>query len=232
MLGAAIAVASVTAAPSQASAQCMAGTPNCSQVTPTAKGMIGLGLIGAELGLIIPALIQEATGTNEWWPYLVFPLVGAAGGIIGGYFMEEATVSSPEVDVIFMAIGMALVVPAVVGTLALTAYDPGDTATRMEEEDLPPLDDSEEEAYDSGSSGGDAAPASETAPASEGASLRTRVQQLLAGGPGILRFDGPRILVAVPVVGRMSTYTESEHEALPGLARSTDVFIPVISGAF
>ena len=44
------------------------------------KGTVGLGLIGAELGFAIPALI----GVEEIWPYIVFPTVGAVGGAVGG----------------------------------------------------------------------------------------------------------------------------------------------------
>ena len=78
VLASAILAASLTVAPARAEAQCPPGDELCSRVTPDGKGIVGLGLIGAELGFVIPALVQEAAGTNEWWPYLVFPVVGAA----------------------------------------------------------------------------------------------------------------------------------------------------------
>ena len=125
VVAAAMLIASFEVVPGRVAAQCSAPSPTCSQVSADGKGMIGLGLIGLELGFIVPALIQEAAGTNEWWPYLVFPAVGAVGGVVGGYFVEQATQNSPEIDVAILAIGMALVVPTLVATLALTAYDPG-----------------------------------------------------------------------------------------------------------
>lgn len=233
-LAAAVWSGSLEAGPARASAQCMAGSPLCSQVSPTAKGMIGLGLIGAELGFVIPALVQEAAGTNEWWPYLVFPVLGAAGGVVGGYFMEQETVNSPEVDVVFMAIGMALVVPTLVATLALTAYDPGQDAASVGDQggDEPTYEDeTTTEAVQVEDTGGEG----EGAPAGDesgGASLmQQRVQALLAGGPGILRFDGHRILLGVPLVRRLPTFTAAESEALH-LAPQTDVNIPVLSATF
>ena len=96
-----------------------------STVRPDGKGILGLGLVGAELGLIIPAL---AGVRDEWWPYLVFPLLGAAGGAVGGWAVEQNTQNDAEVDVALMVVGLALVVPTIVGTLALTAYQPPDAA--------------------------------------------------------------------------------------------------------
>jgi hypothetical protein len=249
-------------APARASAQCVAGTPTCARVSPTAKGMIGLGLIGAELGFVIPALVQEAAGTNEWWPYLVFPVIGAAGGVVGGYFMEQETQNSAEVDVAFLAVGLALVVPALVTTLALTAYDPGEAQAHEagDEDSAPPvLEDGttteavQVEAVESEESGDETAPTeAPAAPAdtdttggsgSEGGatdaspggttSIQRRIGALLAGGPGLLRFDGHgnRVLLGIPMIRRIATFTASETDALH-LAPASDVNIPVISATF
>jgi hypothetical protein len=87
------------------------------------KGAVGFGLVGAELGAVIPALV----GLDSTWAYLVFPAVGAAGGAVAGYFVLD----KPEHvtgSVIALTAGMALVIPALVTTLALTAYSPGDDA--------------------------------------------------------------------------------------------------------
>ena len=138
MVAVAVACAALHFAPATAQAQCdpAAMPATCSHVTPDAKGIIGLGLIGAEIGFIVPALVQEAMHTNEWWPYLVFPALGAVAGGIGGWGVEQATQGQPEVDVALLAIGMALIVPTLVGTLALTAYDPNDGAQQVDEGEL------------------------------------------------------------------------------------------------
>lgn len=245
VLASAILAASLTVAPAGAAAQCPPGDELCSRVTPDGKGIVGLGLIGAELGFVIPALVQEAAGTNEWWPYLVFPVVGAAAGVVGGYFMEQETQASPEIDVAFMVVGLALVVPTVVATLALTAYDPGqdtggDYGAEPEEEptyedgtttDAVQVEGGDEfgdEPAPSGEGGGEGEPA-------EGgtSAVQQRVRGLLAGGPGILRFDGEgrQVLLGLPMIQSRSSFTAAERESLR-LAPSTDVHIPVVSASF
>jgi hypothetical protein len=83
------------------------------------KGAVGLGLIGAELGGVIPAL----AGVNATWAYILFPVVGAAGGAVGGYFLLDHA-GHAELSVVALTAGMALVIPALVATLALNTYDP------------------------------------------------------------------------------------------------------------
>lgn len=245
LLAGAIVVGSLTVAPSRAEAQCPPGDALCSRVTPDGKGIVGLGLIGAELGFVIPALVQEAAGTNEWWPYLVFPVVGAAAGVVGGYFMEQETQASPEIDVAFLVAGLALVVPTVVATLALTAYDPGQGAEgdRGEDEAPPVYEDGTtteavqvEGADEFGDEPAEGGGADEAAPASgeggETSSVRPSANPL-AGGPGILRFDGAgrQLLLGMPLVQTRSSYTVAERESLR-LVPSTDVVVPVVSASF
>jgi hypothetical protein len=232
-------IASFEVAPGRAAAQCSMPSPSCSLVTPDGKGMVGLGLIGLELGFVVPALIQEAAGTNEWWPYLVFPAVGAIGGVVGGYFMEQETRNSPEIDVAFLAIGMALVVPTLVATLALTAYEPGQEAGGQVGGEEPTFEDETTTEAVQDSEFGDEASEPESQPPTpaptEGgeSSLRVRTQRLLAGGPGILRFDGQgrQVLLGVPMISRRSTFTAEETEAL-NLPPMTDVHVPLVSATF
>jgi len=82
-IGCAVALAamvSLSAPPRTAEAQLDPANLDTVQATP--KGTIGLGLVGAELGLIIPSV----SGLNEAWALSVFPIVGAAGGALAGYF--------------------------------------------------------------------------------------------------------------------------------------------------
>lgn len=89
-------------------------------VDPDFKGAVGLGLIGAELGFVIPAV----AGMRDAWAYIVFPIVGAGGGAVGGYFGIEQGTGSAELAVATLVTGMALIIPAMVVTLSATAYDP------------------------------------------------------------------------------------------------------------
>ena len=84
------------------------------------KGAVGMGLLGAELGFVIPAL----AGAKGVWPYIVFPVIGAGGGAVGGYFLLEKGDGHPELAVGALTLGMALVVPAMVATIAATSYRP------------------------------------------------------------------------------------------------------------
>lgn len=83
------------------------------------KGKIGLGLIGAELGVAVPALI----GLDDAWAYIVFPIVGAAGGAVAGHFLIDDG-NHAELSVVVLAAGMTLVIPTLVLAAAATAYDP------------------------------------------------------------------------------------------------------------
>jgi hypothetical protein len=96
-------------------AQSDAPTP----IEATPKGKIGLGLLGAELGVAIPAII----GVDAWWAYLVFPVAGAAGGaILGHVWLDNG--NHAELSVVFLTASMALVIPTLVLAAAATAYDP------------------------------------------------------------------------------------------------------------
>jgi hypothetical protein len=89
-------------------------------LSPDFKGAVGLGLIGAELGFVVPAL----AGARDAWEYIVFPTAGAALGAVGGYFLLEKGDGHPELAVGVLVAGMALFVPAMVLTVAETAYEP------------------------------------------------------------------------------------------------------------
>lgn len=90
------------------------------QVTAGFKATIGLGLLGTELGFMIPT----ACGLDEVWSLITFPVVGAAGGIVGGYYLDRADSAAASVST--LAIGLALVVPTIVVTVGATRYSADD----------------------------------------------------------------------------------------------------------
>ncbi len=89
-------------------------------------GVSGGVIAGAELVVAVEAII----GVKPLWPYLTFPLLGAAGGGVGGYYLEDAS----EKGAVALLIGsMALVIPTILAASAARAYDPEDEGELEEE---------------------------------------------------------------------------------------------------
>ncbi|MCC7535120.1 MAG: hypothetical protein IT379_02835 [Deltaproteobacteria bacterium] len=174
-----VAAALLVADVSPASAQAVSVMGD--DLSPTGKGIAGCALLGAETVL----LIEAAAGVDAAWAYIVFPLLGAAGGGVGGFFLEDA--DQAELSVASLALGVALVIPTTILVLNATSYDPeGDEDEGEEDEEaqegaeLEAAEEAEgggdtriERPTDSGAgageSGGGAAPAPETPPAGGGA---------------------------------------------------------------
>lgn len=87
-------------------------------VTGTGKGIAGGALLGGEVVM----LTMGAFGVEETWPYLVFGGLGAVGGGVGGYFVEQNT--DPKIPMFMLAGGLGLVIPTLVVTLNATSYKP------------------------------------------------------------------------------------------------------------
>jgi hypothetical protein len=117
LIGVAVVCLGFASLPAVSRAQTSTGSPG-SPVTAGAKGTIGLGLVGAELGAVIPAL----AGVDATWAYIVFPVVGAAGGALAGYFAIDKP-DHAELSVVALTVGMTLIIPALVVTLSATAYN-------------------------------------------------------------------------------------------------------------
>ena len=112
------AVISLSVPPRAAEAQVDPAVFDDFRATP--KGTIGLALVGAELGLIIPSV----SGLNEVWALTVFPIVGAAGGALAGYFALDKPADDSETQgarksrleaasVATLVVGLAGVIPAI-----------------------------------------------------------------------------------------------------------------------
>lgn len=81
-------------------------------------GTVGLGLLGAEVGLFLtPAFNLQ----DHWWAWVLFPAVGAAGGAVAGAFAFDPGSPEPAVTASILGAGMLLAVPAVVGASALAS---------------------------------------------------------------------------------------------------------------
>jgi hypothetical protein len=88
------------------------------------KGIVGGGLLGAEVVMITESLI----GVRDGLWYAIGGGVGAAGGAVGGYFLGNSS-SDGRAPMYLMAGGMALVIPTIVLVLNATRYKPSEDAT-------------------------------------------------------------------------------------------------------
>lgn len=175
------------------------------QVAASPKGLIGLGMIGAELGFAIPAL----AGMDDLWAYIVFPIVGAAGGAVAGHFAIDNN-DKPKAAVAMLAVGIALVVPTLVITLIGTAYDPEDEGTVEDDESQEPP------------------PAPTTSTMTSANRARDRVAR--AGG-GLLRLAEGQLLMGMPGLSLVPRYSADELARFGG-TQSSEVHLSVLSGAF
>ncbi len=96
------------------------GTPGDGQLEASPKGTIGLALVGAELGAVVPALFHY----REYWAYIVGPSVGAIGGALMGWYLLDQP-NHTSVAIASLAVGMVLIIPSVIITLSGTRYSPG-----------------------------------------------------------------------------------------------------------
>jgi hypothetical protein len=130
-LVAALTAAAALAAPAPAAAQRIDPTFEGSEISSTPKGTIGMGLIGAELGLVVPAL----AGLKGWYWYVLFPAVGGVGGALAGWYVIDKP-GREKAAVAMLATGMALLLPALLVTAWKTSYDPGEDPTVVHSESL------------------------------------------------------------------------------------------------
>jgi hypothetical protein len=93
-------------------------------VSPTGKGIVGGGLLGAEVVTITESLV----GVRSGWAYLIGGVLGACGGAVGGYFVEQNSPNG-QAPMYMLAGGLALVIPAIVLTLDATRYRPEEGLT-------------------------------------------------------------------------------------------------------
>ena len=103
------AVISLSAVPHAAEAQ--GSSASFGELRATPKGTIGLGLVGAELGLIIPSV----SGLNKAWALSVFPIIGATGGALAGYFALDKP-GREKGSIAALVVGLAGVMPAILAT--------------------------------------------------------------------------------------------------------------------
>lgn len=182
------------------------------------KGIVGGALLGAEVVTIPMGL----AGVEAWWPYVVFGGVGAVGGALGGYAVEQAGPPA-EAPLYMLAGGLALVIPALVVSLNATTF------SDYEDESDPSVE------QPSG-------PPPVVPPAEGGASFQiqsdaSRTQKRAPRAPATRRaatlvgVDGGSVFVGVPGVEVRPLYSVEEQVRF-GVAQSTEVRVPVFAAHF
>lgn len=106
------------ATPSVAAAQDSAASGSTIEASP--KGTVGLGLVGAEVGLVLPA----AFGITDLWATITFPVLGAAGGAVAGYYLVDQGSDNGTMGVAMLTTGIVLAIPSLVLAMSLGRYDP------------------------------------------------------------------------------------------------------------
>ena len=189
------------------------------QIDATPKGTIGLGIMGAELGFAVPAL----AGLHDAWAFVVFPLVGAGGGAVAGYFLIDNK-DNEKAAVGVLAASMALVIPTLVLTLAMTAYDPEDEGVVRD-------DDSGDGEDEGGGDGEDAA--EEPEEESESAQHRRMRERVAAAraGAGLFRLSPRGLQLGVPGFEIAGMYNERELW-LNGSQQRTQFQVSLFTGSF
>ncbi len=220
-LAAAAAGALVSFASPDASAQTATGGDS---VSGDGKGIVGGALLGGE----VVTITMGIAGVEDAWPYLVFGGLGAVGGALGGFAVEQADPPA-EAPLFMLAGGLTLIVPALVISLnAVSKSEPVDElpATAPERAEPP-----------------QAAPGAP--PASGGGSIelgaqrdvtvpnrkvaRSRVKSFRPRGA--VDLGAERVELGVPAVQVQPLYTQQEISKY-GVAQGTEVRVPVISAAF
>ena len=114
----ALALVSSVARPSAAQDAGTLGTVEDDNGANIAKGMIGGGMLGAEIVMLTESALRLRPG----WAYLLGGAAGAAGGAYLGYVICDESTNRPPA--FLLAGGIALIIPTIMGVLTATQYEP------------------------------------------------------------------------------------------------------------
>jgi len=169
-------------------------------IEPTAKGIIGLGLLAGELVVSIEAL----AGVKKYWILAVTGIVAAGGGAVGGYFIETklSRLTASKVCVGLLAGGMALLVPTMIIVATKTRFSvKGEGTTEVEVV--------KEKA--GGEAAGEAAPEKKEGPAPEKKEGGATASRLEEPAPlALLNVTRSRVALAVPLLQVAPAFDEKE----------------------
>lgn len=197
-----------------------AGDARADNVGHDAKGVVGGGLLGAE----IVTITEGIAGARPWWAYLVGGVAGAAAGAVGGLFIEQASWSNDgRVPTYMLAGGLALIIPAVVLSLNATRYMPEEGAT----EDRTPTG----PAAEPGTPGGGIVTPASSAPAPAPAAPPPAAAPTAPPPQSLLDVHEGAFRMGVPVPEVRPTFSTREQLQY-GMQAQTELRMPVLHVAF
>jgi hypothetical protein len=185
-----------------------------SRASATGKGTAAGALLGAEAVMLTEAAMKVRSG----WAYAVGGLAGAAGGAVGGYFLEGS--ASPRLNIYLFAAGMGLVIPTAVAVLATTAYEPPVEYT----EDQGPIDEPVAEPPE-------ATLDMKRSDTLENPTLGYRSRHPASAPAAVLGWSGDRWTLAVPAISIGDVFTPTERSIF-GVDRETEVLVSIWEARF
>jgi hypothetical protein len=193
------------------------------EASPTGKGITGGALLGAEVVMLTEAALK----VKPAWAYIVGGVVGAAGGGVGGYFLEQE--GDAKLSLYALAGGFALVIPTTVAVLSATAYEPPRDYTQ----DRAPADEPVAEPPRA------AEPASEPAAAEPPPAEAPKPESQLtppppargSAAPALVALSSGTLYLSVPAVEVRNVFSRREL-AMYGVEQQTEVRLPVFTARF
>lgn len=187
--------------------------PQGVRIDASPQGAIGTGLLGAEAVIMIEGL----AGVRNRWVLLGTGVLGAAGGAVGGFFIDKAIddANGPsEVSTALLVAGLGLVIPTAIVFVNATMYRPDDST--IQEDNAPAAVPLEE--------GGAGAPRG----VNNGQSRRGRHSPVPFA---LLNYVPGRFELGLPMVSMARSY--SFHESLQyGLTPQTEWRMPLLRAEF
>jgi len=202
----------------------LAQSEDKTEASPTGKGITGGVLLGAEVVMLVEAVMK----VKKPWAYALGGIAGGIAGGVGGYFAEDT--GDAQLSIYMLAGGMALAIPTTVAVLSASAYEPPTDVT----EDKRPSEEPVAEPPQPG-----AAPP--PPPGAQGATrARPRRVARRAPEPAVLYPAAPPALVGltprslsvgVPAVSVRNVFSRAELMEY-GVKQATEVRVPVMSFVF
>ena len=190
-----------------------------SEPSPTAKGITGGALLGAELVL----LTESALGVEPAWAYLAGGAAGALGGGIAGYFYEADI--GPRASMMLLAGGMLLIIPTTVAVLAANAYEPPKSYL----EDRPPdEDEATEDTDDEPVRAVEGAP--DVGPQSSRQPTKSRPTRPLRS-PALIGITEQSLTLSLPAIEFRERFSVRERLQY-GMAQQTEFRVPLLQISF
>lgn len=199
------------------------------EASPTGKGITGGALLGGEIVM----MTEAALGVRPAWAYIVGGVAGAAGGGVGGFFIEDS--AAPRISFIMLTAGMALAIPTSIAIMAATAYEPPEDVIR----DTGPAD---EPVADPASVSSRRSPR-DRSPRDEASALKhnrlakrskrsaQRAARALALPPALVDLEPGRLTLNLPALEVSDVFTPLEQQ-MWGVSQRTQLKLPVFSYVF